>query len=161
MAWAILIGRILLESLLLEKLSAHHASIVSSFLELLFVARSHLPCECRESIKPSRKMAFWELCLFSSACKLGIFALVSDWIKKHAKAMLSKNKRGYEIKTVPFRKRFRANLADAYLAGSLAAARAASLFIDAQSAGAGGIEDLVGLGEKNANKSLQRRLLEK
>ena len=88
-----------------------------------------------------------------------MFTLVCAWIKKHAKAMLSKNKRGYEIKTVPFRKRFRANLSDAYLAGSLTAARAASLFTDAQSAGAGGIEDLAGLGEKNANRSLKRRLL--
>ena len=105
------------------------------------------------------KIAFLELCLFTSACKLGMFTLVSAWIKKHAKAMLSKNKRGYEIKTVPFRKRFRANLSDAYLAGSLTAARAANLFTDAQSAGAGGIEDLAGLGEKNANRSLKRRLL--
>ena len=90
-----------------------------------------------------------------------MFTLVSAWIKKRAKAMLSKNKRGYEIKTVPFRKRFRADLSDAYLAGSLTAARAASLFTDAQSAGAGGIEDLAGLGEKNANRSLKRRLLKK
>ena len=33
------------------------------------------------------------------------------------------------------------------------------MFTDAQSAGAGGIEDLAGLREKNANRSLKRRLL--
>ena len=43
-------------------------------------------------------------------------------------AMLSKNMRGYDENAIPQHKRFRQNLADAYLAGQVTAARAASLF---------------------------------
>ena len=46
-------------------------------------------------------------------------------------ATLSKNKRGYDENAIPQHKRFRQNLADAYLAGQVTAARAASLFTDA------------------------------
>ena len=46
--------------------------------------------------------------------------------------MLSKNKRGYDENAIPQHKRFRQNLADAYLAGQVTAARAASLFTDAE-----------------------------
>ena len=73
--------------------------------------------------------------------------------------MLSKNKRGYDENAIPQHKRFRQNLADAYLAGQVTAARAASLFTDAEAAGATGVEDLGRLGGKNANRSLRRKLL--
>ena len=73
--------------------------------------------------------------------------------------MLSKNKRGYDENAIPQHKRFRQNLADAYLAGQVTAARAASLFTDAEAAGPTGVEDLARLGGKNANRSLQRKLL--
>ena len=73
--------------------------------------------------------------------------------------MLSKNKRGYGENAIPQHKRFRQNLADAYLAGQVTAARAASLFTDAEAAGATGVEDLARLGGKNANRSLRRKLL--
>ena len=66
--------------------------------------------------------------------------------------MLSKNKRGYDENAIPQHKRFRQNLADAYLAGQVTAARAASLFTDAEAAGATGVEDLARLGGKNANR---------
>ena len=73
--------------------------------------------------------------------------------------MLSKNKRGYDETAIPQHKRFRQNLADAYLAGQVTAARAASLFTDAEAAGATGVEDLARLGGKDANRSLRRKLL--
>ena len=73
--------------------------------------------------------------------------------------MLSKNKRGYDENAIPQHKRCRQNLADAYLAGQVTAARAASLFTGAEAAGATGVEDLARLGGKNANRSLRRKLL--
>ena len=73
--------------------------------------------------------------------------------------MLSKNKRGYDPGAVPVGKRFRKNLADTFLAGQLSAARSASLFTDACAAGATDVGDLANLGEKNANRSLKRKLL--
>ena len=73
--------------------------------------------------------------------------------------MLSKNKRGYLQDKVPFAKRFRKNLGDAFLGGQLTGKRTASLFQDAEAAGARGIDDLARIGDHNANRSLKRRLL--
>ena len=74
-------------------------------------------------------------------------------------AMYSKNSRGYNEEDVPEKKRFRANLSDAFLAGQITAARTASLFKGAQASGATGVDDLAAVGDKNAARSLKRKML--
>ncbi|CAE7201968.1 unnamed protein product [Symbiodinium sp. CCMP2592] len=73
--------------------------------------------------------------------------------------MYSKNSRGYNEEDVPEMKRFRANLSDAFLSGQITAARTASLFKDAQSSGASGVDDLAAAQDKNAARSLRRKML--
>ncbi|CAE7245566.1 unnamed protein product [Symbiodinium sp. CCMP2592] len=73
--------------------------------------------------------------------------------------MYSKNSRGYNEEDVPEKKRFRANLSDAFLSGQITAARTASLFKGAQSSGASGVDDLAAVQDKNAARSLRRKML--
>ena len=73
-----------------------------------------------------------------------------------ANTMLSKNSRGYNEEQIPAKKRFRHNLANAYLAGQLTAGRTESLLSDAQAAGASGVDNLSNLGTKKANRSLKK-----
>ena len=56
--------------------------------------------------------------------------------------MFSKRAKGYEASNVPPAKRFRHNLADAFLSNDITGARAQEMFNDAQAAGAADVEDL-------------------
>ena len=75
--------------------------------------------------------------------------------------MLSKNAKGYSEEELPSDKRFRANLADAFLSGQLTGQRACSLFRDAKASGSRHIDDLGHLPkhQQNHNSSLKRKLL--
>ena len=79
--------------------------------------------------------------------------------------MLSKRARGYD-EAMPEQKRFRHNLADAFLTSGLSGARTQSLFDDAHAAGAANLRDLGGrplpAGKKprsNVARDLTRRLM--
>ena len=58
--------------------------------------------------------------------------------------MLSKRAKGYDASTCPPEKRFRRNLADAFLSNDITGARAQEMFNDAQAAGAANVADLAG-----------------
>ena len=77
--------------------------------------------------------------------------------------MQSKRALGKDLEELPAEKRFRSNLADVFLSGSVTARRSQTLFSDAQLAGTQHVEDLAkvrgGSESSNTHRDLMRKLL--
>ena len=74
--------------------------------------------------------------------------------------MLSKRSLGLDLRELPPKKRFRANLGDLVLSNTISAERASSLFSDAASSGARHVRDLTRVGgPKHRHRNLLTRLL--
>lgn len=79
-----------------------------------------------------------------------------------AKMSLSKRAKGYRPDEVPAAKRFRYNLADAFLTGELAGKRTQELFNDAAAASTKHVSDLAGSKPSgNSHRNLSKKLLRK
>ena len=79
-----------------------------------------------------------------------------------AKMSFSKRGKGYSPDEVPAAKRFRYNLADAFLTGELAGKRAQELFNDAAAASTENISDLAGSKPSgNSHRNLAKKLMRK